>query len=452
MRGKQLVWITSLIALFSLLRGASLGRAQELPDLERPAEIAQRGVATVRILDEMPDADSAAPEATKSRVTVCTGVCVEQGWIVTPAFAGSDSQIRLTLAGGDQSTGTLRVIDEYSGLALVQCDTKDLKPLKPASGEPKVGAWVLSAAAWGIEKPIISFGNLSGVGRAAGGLQFPPLLQADLRTTETSGGSALVNRDGDLLGIVVLADEAKDQRGFSFAVPVAHVQRLLRARITAKPGEKNTSVVVLKRRRPVVGMVLEAADARADRFVITRIIPDGPADKAGLKKGDVIVAIDGIRIRTVTQASLLVMQRQPGDVMTYDVQEGDKVRRVEVVLAGGVVFPAAPAELLSEYIRPKIDIEGLGQGRSVVRSSIGGNIREVAAPGDAATPAGDERQLQSPLAQVKLLQTALDRYQAVITLLHQQLAERDQERRATDGRVKQLETEVERLKAMMKIP
>lgn len=450
----------SIALTLSLLAPALLApalRAEEAPSLEEAAASAQACVATVRILDAVPDETDETGKTTRPRVTVCTGVCVEKGWIVTPAFAGSDSQVRLTLPGGQQSQGQLRVIDEYSGLALIETDTHNLKTITPASAG-KVGAWVLSAAAWGVEQPVISFGILSGQDRTVGGMQYPPLLQADLRTTETSSGAALVNRAGELLGVVVLVEQNKERGGWTYAVPASHVQRLLRARLdqkaldkpkaedaqAARPAAVQTSVVVLKRRRPVVGMVL---DGIGESVVIKRIEKDSPAEKAGLKVGDVVQAVDGVKIRSVYQAVTPVLYKQPGDLVAYEVQQGGATRKVEVTLGGGVALPSAPLEVLGEFMRPKVDIEGARSGRYYAKSG-NDHVREVFAPGETDDRTTAQK-LQAPSEQIKLLEKALDGYRAVIVAQQSQLSERETERRATEARIEQLEKQIEQLKSPM---
>lgn len=437
---------------------AAMLRAEEAPSLEEAAATAQGCVATVRILDVVADDADETGKATRPRVTVCTGVCVEKGWIVTPAFAGSDSQIRLTLPGGQQSQGQLRVIDEYSGLALIEADTHELQIIKPAA-QQKVGAWVLSAAAWGVEQPVISLGILSGQGRTVGGMQYPPLLQADLRTTETSSGAALVNRAGELLGVVVLVEQNKDRGGWTYAVPASHVERLLRARVPAVRGQRpeaaaspekpaeieataNTSVVVLKRRRPVVGMVL---DGIGESIVIKRIEKGSPAEKAGLKVGDVVQSVDGVKIRSVYQAVTPVLYKQPGDVIAYEVQQGTATRKVTITLGGGVELPHAPLEVLGEFMRPKVDIEGTRGGRYYAKNGRD-EVREVFAPGDTDDARTAQQKLQSPSEQLKLMEKALDRYRAVITYQQGQLSENETQRRTTNARIEQLEKEIEQLK------
>jgi hypothetical protein len=83
---------------------AALACAQDSPSLEKAAEVAQAGGTTVRVVDNAVEIGQNNGQVARPRVTVGTGVCVENGRVVTPAFAGSDSQIELTLPGGQPSS------------------------------------------------------------------------------------------------------------------------------------------------------------------------------------------------------------------------------------------------------------------------------------------------------------------------------------------------------------
>src|SRR5262245_29968564 len=188
---------------------------------ESAAKKLQQATATVRIWAESPK-DANQPRA----VTVCSGLCVREGCIVTASLAGSDSPIRLTLPGGKQADARVRVIDDYSGLVLLKADTASLVPLTMRDAIPAVGAEVLTAAGWGLDQPLVSRGIVAGVERKLAGSTYPSLLQCDCSTTQTSTGAGLVDRQGRLLGVIVATDVEGGRRGWAYAVPASHVQRI----------------------------------------------------------------------------------------------------------------------------------------------------------------------------------------------------------------------------------
>jgi S1-C subfamily serine protease len=438
--------------------------SQELPSLQQATRKLQATVVTVRVTQAMgvetrlqqqparktaPTLKKVTPTTTKKRavtasgtsrqlkpvnakVTVCTGICLADGLIVTSLDVTANSSIRITYPGGEQSTARPRVIDEYSGLVLLQTKSLSRTGLQLASEVPETGEWVVSAASWGAEKPVISVGIVSSTGRALAGTRYPPLLQCDLRSVQTSSGAALVNRSGDLVGVVVLTDANNNRQGWTYAVPAQHVKRLVKSLASR---QNKDEILILKRRRPVVGMVL---GGNADNIAVIRIEKDGPAARAGIQVGDRILATDGIKIRSVYQAIRPVLYKQPGDTMLFTVQNKDRVRQVQVTLGGGVALPASSVNKLSQYVQPKIDLSS----RATVQPQLRPH-QEVSLPGDDGeiTPAP-----RTSDQKIQLLEKALDRYRRVIIYQQGQLASQRQETLQTDKQLEKLQQEVDALK------
>jgi serine protease Do len=373
---------------------------------EFPAKKLQQATVTVRIWGITKSAD--AP----TNVTICSGICIKNGLVITAAFAGSDSPIRLTLPGGKQADAQVQVIDEFSGLVLLKADTTGLAPLTAANELPAVGAELLTAAAWGLDQPLVSRGIVGAVDRKHHSLQYPPLLQTDCLTTSTSTGAGLVDRQGRLAGVIVATDSDGDRRGWAYAVPVSHVDRLLRAADQQQAG----GVLILKRRRPVVGMVL---DQEGHAVVVSRVTPGGPAEKAGIQTGDHISMTDGVVIRSVYQAVLPTLYKQPGDTTTFRVHRDETSRDISVVLGGGVEVASAPADLLADLVQPKIRLSRDPAGAIVTNQTSSAPPHVVVLPPlpDEAPPAAPPTSADK----ISLLEKALSRYQAVIELQQKQL-------------------------------
>jgi putative serine protease PepD len=398
--------------------------------------------ATVRIRTALPAEGGAAAGEDKSppySVTVCTGVCVAEGRVVTAAFAGTDAQIRLTLAGGTQADAALLAIDEYSGLALLKCAAAPLAPLDLGGDLPAVGQELLAGAAWGTEPPLVARGLVAGVERKHPSGSYPPLVQCELLTVETSCGGPLVDRRGSLVGLIVASDAPPGGRGWAFAVPVSQVERLLRA----AEQRQGDGVVVLKRRRPVVGMVL---DQRGEAVVVERMTAGGPAERAGIRVGDRVLATDGVSVRSVYQAVLPTLYKQPGDTTTFRVQRGDSLLEIKVVLGGGVELTSAPRDALAGLMQPKVELARDGQGAIVARRPAG-NVREVFAPPlpDDPPPAA----APTPADKIALLEKALGRYQAVIELQQRQLGEEQKRRSEQEAVIKALRAEIDAIRAAL---
>jgi membrane-associated protease RseP (regulator of RpoE activity) len=190
--------------------------------------------------------------------------------------------------------------------------------------------------------------------------------------------------------VLVAADDAQSRRGWAYAVPIQHVQRLLRAEAARDSAKnKDKGVIVLKRRRPVVGMVLEGEE---NAILVQRITPGGPAEKAGLKVGDRVVAAGGVNIRSVYQAVLPTLYKQPGDTMDFLVERGGRTHDCRVTLGGGVEVASAPYEQLGNLIQPKLEIGRDPQG-GYYANRPGNTTAEVFSPpgSSGVSPSGAQR-------------------------------------------------------------
>ncbi len=458
MQWMPVMWLAGWLAVLPC--GVAVGQtpAPLVPSFEVAAARLQRTVVTLRVRNAVSDKhstrtgstvtndeltkktvpDEILPRNAMPRVTVCSGVLLGQGRVVAGVVMGTRHSIRVTLPGGAQAAARLRVIDEYSGLSLLEIDDRDLPGLPTATQMPIAGSWVASGAGWGTEKPVISFGIVSGTEIAVPQTTFPPLIRCDMRIAKTSSGAAVTNTAGELVGIVVLADRAREHGGWTYVVPVAHIERLIR---TLKASDNTASVLVLKRRRPVVGMVL---DGDGETVVVSRVQEHSPASKAGIQVGDTILATDNVKIRSVYQALRPVLRKQPGDSVTFLIERAGRQSSVPVVLGGGVLLPATRAGGTTMLVQPRIDVEGLPRGGLRARSTVG-EVREFGT-GPAKPKAPTAPDPATDQQRIKLLEKALARYQDVIAHLSKQLETSEAERKQSAMRLESLENQLRELK------
>ncbi|HKD38257.1 MAG TPA: S1C family serine protease [Pirellulales bacterium] len=397
-------------------------------DPEPKQRAAERLIAaTVTVRMTVP---AAAPQP--SEVVVSSGVSLGKGRLVT--FVGdrdaATARFRATLPTGDQAESKLRVWDHYSGLVLLNDGVADSKGIELAAEPPNVGATVLTAAAAGIEQPAVSAGILGGADRTLPMVDLPPLLQCDVRTTETSSGAAIVDRDGRLVGIVAATAAAGERPGWTYAVPVSHVTRLLAA-------EKDQQVIELKRRRPALGLTLGTGEK--DGTVQVERVENGPAAKAGIQKGDIIVEADGRRIRSAYQAVNRIMAKQPGDKVTLVIDRQGQRQQMEVTLdaAGAAPPPAAFADTREVKVGPQLRITGNGNNSITVRNSQG--VEEVAIEPPA-------RARRTPTDEVEMLRIQVSGFEKVIQKLETEIAAREQSQSETAKLVESLKAEIAQLK------
>jgi hypothetical protein len=226
-------------------------------DGSRAKSVARRGTPAAR--------PRRAADAVNSAVTVCSGVVVDARLVISPCLPPRTRRSASPCPGASSWRRAPRA-GRVHGLTLLETDRDLPAKIVRTDDVPAVGSWVLSAAAWGTERPAVSVGILGASQRTLAGTSYPPLLQCDLRTAETSSGAGVVDSQGRLIGVVVATDAEHGNRGWTYAVPATHIQRLL----TVRSEERNRSaVVILKRRRPVIGMVLDGED---QTVVVSRVI------------------------------------------------------------------------------------------------------------------------------------------------------------------------------------
>jgi S1-C subfamily serine protease len=440
--------VSTIATLLLVLASPAIGQDAPAEGWESAAKKLQQATLTIRIWTAKPDAKAEEPAAPEA-VTVCSGVCVRDGQIVTAAMAGSDSQIRITIAGGKQAEAKLQVIDEFSGLALLKCiaegpdSIKPATPIELAAETPAVGGSVMTASGWGVELPLVSLGIVAGTERSRPGANYPPLIQCDLRTTDTSSGAGVVDRKGKLVGVIVAADSPESRRGWAYAIPVSHVERLLRT----ADAQKSAGVTIIKRRRPVVGWRL---DQEEEAIVVKRVDAGGAAEKAGIKVGNEILAAEGVAIRSVYQASTPTLYKQPGDTITYRLRTEKGVQDVKIVLGGGVEVASAPLDVLSGLIQPKVQIVR-ENGAYVARRPID-NVREVFQPPLTLPEQPVAAAAVTPAEKIALLEKALDRYQSTIEVQRRQLTAEQKARSEQDKVLEAMRIELETLRRQLALP
>ena len=398
---------------------------------------------TVRIAAPKSAATAQPALAGGGGVTVCSGVSLGGGKVVTFAAAPADSRFRVTLPGGEQAEARPAVADEYSGLVLLEILRRDQPGVTLAKVLPPVGSAVLTASAAGIELPVVSLGILGGVDRAIPGSELPPLLQCDVRTTDSSSGAAIVDRQGDLIGIVAATSAANGQGGWTYAVPARHVERLIKAHVEGGGTSMRTKpLVVLKRRRPVVGLTM-GSGAKEGTVRVERVEPGGPAAAAGIRTGDLILETDGRRIRNAYQAVDLILKKQPGDEIQFLVDHDGASRSVALTLASGATLDVAPYVAGDSPLRvgPQLNVRAMSRNQLEVRQ--GGRVAEL-----AVEPAAEGEAGASAIGrdEIGLLTTQLAAFEKVIVRLQEELNRRDEHQAKTEALIESLTDEVGELR------
>jgi len=267
-----------------------------------------------------------------------SGVIISaDGYIVTNNHVVADAdKIEITLH--DKRLLTARVIglDPNTDVALVKVDAENLPTLAFAnSDELKVGEWVVAVGNPFNLESTVTAGIISAIGRSINILEgkapIESFIQTDAVVNPGNSGGALVNTQGDLIGInTAIASPTGVFAGYSFAVPsniVAKIVTDLREHGTVQRGYLGAII------RGIDGRYAQEMKLPVNEGVyVDSVLSDGAAAKAGIKKGDIIKELDGQVITTSSKLLELVGRKRPGDDMVVTILRNGADKKVTVTL------------------------------------------------------------------------------------------------------------------------
>lgn len=214
------------------------------------------------------------------------------GFILTNAHvvAGADD-VLVTLSDRREFKAKVLGADERSDVALLKVEGRDLPSLKIGnSRDIRVGEWVIAIGSPFNLDNTVTAGIISAKSRDTG--EYLPLIQSDVAVNPGNSGGPLINMKGDVIGITSqIATLSGGYNGISFAVPIDEAMRVAdQLKTTGKVTRGRIGVLMGELSKEVA----ESLGLGSTRGVeISLVEPDGPADKAGIKVGDIILKFNG---------------------------------------------------------------------------------------------------------------------------------------------------------------
>lgn len=266
-----------------------------------------------------------------------SGVIVDEDTIVTNAHVvGDASRVQVVLASGRRVDARVEATDLRTDLALLAVSGGDLPGAEFADELPRVGELAIALGnPLGFENTVTA-GIVSGLHRAVPSSGQTPalidLIQTDAPISPGNSGGALVNARGQVIGINVayIPPEARAV-SIGFAIPAVTVTSVVEQ---LQENGRVRHAFLGVRPSDLTPQVAERFDIDVESGVLVlSITEDSPAGEAGVREGDVVVAIDGDEIRIVEDLLSRLRQNAPGDRVTLEiVRDGDR-REIEVTLA-----------------------------------------------------------------------------------------------------------------------
>lgn len=254
---------------------------------------------------------------------VGSGTIVDpDGFILTVHYVTLGAQaITVTTADGEQFPGQLAAQDYESGLALVKIPGRDLSFLQPSPPESlSVGQAALIVASSGEAERRVSGGYVTSTESFDAHWEY--MLEKTIRVTAINpgfGGGTLADMRGRIMGVVSL--NLNQVGKFSLAIPIEyylqHEQELKQhGRIRSRQG------------RPWLGLYLQGFGGH---LVVAGMVPGGPAERSGLREGDIIIGVEQKEIRSRPDLYREIWKKRPGERISFRILRDEESLNLDVV-------------------------------------------------------------------------------------------------------------------------
>ena len=357
-KNSQIIYVPSNNAPYTTLSQAALSSKAQPVDLTDAAEKTVHGVVHIKstvksrtqTYQEMPDIFEymfgARPRQRQYRTEPQVGygsgvILTKDGYIVTNNHVIEKAdEIQVTLNDNRVFTATLVGADANTDLALIKIDGDDF-PTVPMgnSDDLRLGEWVLAVGNPFNLTSSVTAGVVSAksrkIGIYEGGESIEAFIQTDAAINMGNSGGALVNVRGELVGInAALESPTGTYAGYGFAIPTTIVKKVVadlreygsvqRAILGIIGGDVSSMLQLEENKGKDFGTV--------DGVFISDLTESGGAVAAGIEKGDVIIAINGKKVRTMTELQETIVQYRPGDKVTVTLLRNKKEKKFEVEL------------------------------------------------------------------------------------------------------------------------
>lgn len=404
-------YVRSFAVAAFLLAALAAAPAQALPDFTELVEAEHRAVVNISTArtpatDDEPQSreellrrffgDGLRPQ--RERTALGSGFIISaDGYILTNAHIVSDAdEIVVSLYDRRQYDAEIVGIDERSDVALLRIDDTGLPHVRIGDpAELEVGSWVLAIGSpFGFDHSVTA-GIVSAKGRSLPDENYVPFIQTDVAINPGNSGGPLFNANGEVVGInAQILSRTGGSMGVSFTIPIDVAMEV--ADQLRDDGEVTRGWLGVIIQEVTRDLAESFGMERTRGALVSRILPGSPAEAAGLRVGDVILAYDGREVPKSSALPAMVGRTEVGSTAELTVlREGE--RRELPVRIGRL----PDRDALAQRIEPEDSSEEMAGGRlglsvgpvdDTARERLGlgvsGGVQVVAPPEGAAAEAG----------------------------------------------------------------
>jgi serine protease Do len=260
-------------------------------------------------------------------------IITEDGYIVTNhhVIDGAD-EISVTLSGSDEEhKAKLIGSDKDSDIALIKIDAKDLHPIAFANAKDiKIGDVVFAIGnPFGVGESVTQ-GIVSALGKDAVGInRYENFIQTDASINPGNSGGALIDSRGALIGInTAILSRSGGNHGIGFAIPADMVKNVITQ--LAKNGKVSRGYMGIN----ISHLTNKLRDIYKNKkgVIVTNVQEGSAADKAGIKRGDLIIDIDKKSIQSPQELSRIIGEKNPNETIQIKLERDRDIQFVTLKL------------------------------------------------------------------------------------------------------------------------
>lgn len=346
----------------------------------------------------------------RERVGSGSGVIIRKdGYIVTNNHViDGATKIEVTLNNNQKYPATLVGTDPATDIALLKIEADGL-PVVPFGDSDKLrlGEWVIAIGSPYDLRSTITAGIVSAKGRSmpnyTGEFKIESFIQTDAAVNPGNSGGALVDKAGNLVGInTAIVSQTGSYTGYSFAVPVNIVKKIVYDLMDYGSVKRAVLGITMQEIDDKIAEELKLSSRKG--VYIVEVSKSGAADKAGIKSGDVLIAIDSVQLTNAASVQEAVSRFSPGDEAVVTVIRDGKEKKLDVVFKGtsqengtkaddgsvafyGSSIKAADEETLKKMgLKNGVEIVELGPGKLMEAGAVEGFIIQYVNDHPVKTP------------------------------------------------------------------
>jgi len=264
-----------------------------------------------------------------------SGVVVSpQGYVLTNNHViETADEIEVALADGRKASGKLVGADPETDIAVIKIDLPNLPAIALGHAEQaRVGDVVLAIGnPFGVGQTV-TMGIVSALGRNHLGINtFENFIQTDAAINPGNSGGALTDANGNLLGInTAIYSRSGGSLGIGFAIPVTTVKTVMESIIAS--GQVIRGWIGVEPQDITPELADSFGLSKKSGAIIAGVLKGGPADKAGMRPGDILVAVEGKPVSDTTDMLNLIAQLTPGNKAKMTVLRKSQESTLDIVV------------------------------------------------------------------------------------------------------------------------